>query len=442
MARNRASRRRFLAAVLGASTVGLSGCGSDGGGTPTPGDPDTETPSDAPLETTTPSDTPTPTDAPTATPESTATPTGTPASTGTATATPGASDLASWPTFMRNGEHWGHHPDAVGPHEGVTVDWRKEFDQDSVNATPVLADGTLYIGAGGAGDNTGSFHALDPVTGETKWSRDTEAPVTSAAAVDRGLVYVGTTGGVFYALHVDDGSAFWDWDPGSTEDYTAPVVDGRAVYVGSTGSRAYRFDALDGGQEWNQDTYGAITVSPAYADGVVYAPSADHDLYAVTASGSLEWTADLGGSVNGVAHRRRRLFVTSESNTIAQINVRGDTVWETSRGDAFAATPAVTDERVFAGTRGGTLFAFDADDGRELWRFTDPSDGVTAPPVVADGTVYVGSRDDSVYALSADTGDLEWSFATGNNIETAAPIVAGGRVYIASQDGVLYALSE
>jgi len=442
MARKRASRRQFLAAALGASTIGLSGCGSDGDGTATQVDPDTATPTDTPVDTPTPTaeSTPTATAEPTDTPTATAEPTDTP--TATATATPGASSFASWPTFMRNDEHWGHHADARGPHGSVTVDWEVEFDQDAVRATPVLVDGTLYVGAGGAGDDDGSFHALDPVTGETKWSKDTAAPVTSAAAIDRGFAYVGTTNGVFYALNADDGSVFWEWDLGSTEDFTAPVVADRGVYVGSTSSRLYKFDALDGGQEWNQNTYGAITAPPVYVDGTVYATSADHDLYAVSASGSLEWTKDLGGSANGVSHRRRRLFATSENNTLTQINVRGSTEWETSRGEAFAATPAVTEDGVFAGTRDGTLFAFEASDGRERWRFTDPSDGVTAPPVVADGTVYVGSRDGSVYAVSADSGDREWSFATGNNIGKAAPVVAGGRVYIGSQDGILYALSE
>jgi len=440
MVRKRASRRQFLAAALGASAAGLSGCGSDGDATTTPGDAGTETPTATAEPTDAPTQTPTATAEPTDAP--TQTPTDTPEPTATATATPGASSFASWPTFMRNDEHWGHHGDARGPHEDVTVDWRAEFDQDAVNATPVLVDGTLYVGAGGAGDDDGSFHALNPVTGETKWSKDVGAPVTSAAAIDRGFAYVGTTNGVFYALNTDDGSVFWEWDLGSTEDFTAPVVAGRGVYVGSTSSRLYKFDALDGGQEWNQNTYGAITAPPVYVDGTVYATSADHELYAVGESGDLQWTKDLGGSANGVAHRGRRLFATSENNTLTQVNVRGNTSWERSRASAFAATPAVTEERVFAGTRDGTLFAFDVGDGRELWRVTEPSGGVTAPPVVADGTVYVGSRDGSVYAVTADTGDLEWSFATSNNIEAAAPVVAGGRVYVGSQDGTFYALGE
>ncbi|WP_415379020.1 PQQ-binding-like beta-propeller repeat protein [Halosimplex sp. TS25] len=438
MARKRVSRRTYLAAMLGASTVGLSGCGSDDGGTATAGDgrAETGTPTDTPTATPTNTPTNTPTDTPTATPTDTATPTE------TATPTPDASSFASWPAFMGNNEHWGHHPDARGPHDGVSVDWKRSFDQDQINATAVLADGTLYVGAGGGGDSDGSFHALDPVTGETKWSKETAAPVTSAAAVGNGFVFVGTSNGVLYSLHTDDGSEFWDYDLTSTEDFTAPVVADGEIYVGSTGSRVYDFDALDSTQKWNQDTYGAITASPVFADGMIYAPSADHSLYALTAGGSVEWKKTLDGSVNGVAYRDRRLYVTTEAETLAQINTRGSTDWERPLGAGIASTPAVTGDRVFVGTRDSTLYAVDADSGVEHWRFTGPSDGVTAPPVVADGTVYVGSRDGSVYAVDTDNGDQEWSFETGNNIDEAAPIVAGGRVYIGSQDGTFYALSE
>ncbi len=442
MARKRVSRRTYLATVLGASTVGLSGCGSDDGGTATTGDEraGTGTRTDRPTDTATPTDAPTATRTPTDTP--TETPTDTPTATETATPTPDASSFASWPAFMGNNEHWGHHPDASGPHDGASVDWKRSFDQDQINATAVLADGTLYVGAGGAGDSSGSFHALDPITGETKWSKDTAAPVTSAAAVSGGLVYVGTSHGMLYALQPADGSKFWEWDLTSTEAFTAPVVAERDVYIGSTGSRVYNFDALDSTQKWNQDTYGAITASPVFADEMIYAPSADHSLYAITPGGDVEWKKKLDGSVNGVSYRDRRLYVATEGGTLSQINTRGSVDWERPLGAGIAATPAVTGDRVFVGTRDSTLYAVDASDGVEHWRFTDPTDGVTAPPAVADGTVYVGSRDGTVYAVDTENGDEEWSFETGNNIDQAAPIVAGGRVYIGSQDGTFYALSE
>lgn len=437
MVRKRASRRQFLAAVVGASTVGLSGCGSDGDTTETPDDVErTGTPTATPTDAATPTATPEPTASSTATPTSTAEPTATP------TATPGASSFAAWPTFMRNNEHWGHHPDARAPRDSVSVDWSSEFDQDQINATATLADGTLYVGAGGAGDSDGSFNALDPVTGETKWSKDTAAPVTSAAAIDGGLVYVGTTNGVLYALQAADGSEFWDYDLTSTEDFTAPVVAGGNVYVGSTGSRVYKFDALDSTQKWNQDTFGAITASPVVADDTIYAPSRDQDLYAITGDGSVEWSNTLGGSVNGVSYRQGRLYATTENERLVQTNTDGKANWRTRVGAAMASTPAVTETRVYVGTRGGTLFAFDTTNGIEQWRFTAPTDGVTASPVVADGTVYVGSRDGSVYAVDAETGDGLWTFETGSNIAEAAPVVAGGRVYIGSQDGTFYALSE
>jgi outer membrane protein assembly factor BamB len=391
-----------------------------------------------------------PTDTPVSEATETAEPTDTPVSeatetaepTDTPTATPGASSFASWPTFMRNNEHWGHQPDVRAPHESVSVDWSRQFDQDQINATAVLADGTLYVGAGGAGDSDGSVHALDPVTGETKWSIDTGAPVTSAAAVDGGFVYFGTSNGSLYALQADDGSELWSEQFRSTGAFTAPVVVDGSLYIGSTNSRVYEFDMLNGEQQWNQDTFGAITSSPVVSDGMLYAPSGDNDLYAYTTSGSLEWQVSFDGSVNGVSYRQRRIYATTESNELAQVNTSGSVDWRTGFEDGIGSTPAVTENRVVVGTRNNTLYAVNRTNGTEIWRFTEPSGGVNAPPAVADGTVYLGSRDGSVYAVDLETGDEEWSFETENNIEEAAPVVAGGRVYIGSQDGTFYALSE
>ncbi|PSP65746.1 hypothetical protein BRC79_08330 [Halobacteriales archaeon QH_8_67_27] len=441
MGRNRASRRQFLATVLGASTATLAGCGSNDDETATPGDSagtataePTAGPTDTPMSGAT--ETAGPTDTPASGATETAEPTDAP------TATPGASSFASWPTFMRNNEHWGHHPDARAPHGSVSVDWSRQFDQSQLNATAVLADGTLYVGAGGAGDSDGSFHALDPVTGETKWSIDTPAPVTSAAAVDGGFVFFGTSNGSLYALQTGDGSELWSEQFKTTEAFTAPVVADGSLYIGSNGSRVYEFDMLNGEQQWNQATFGAITASPVVTDGMLYAPSGDSDLYAYTTSGSLEWQLSFDGSVNGVSYRQRRLYATTESNDLAQVNTNGSVDWRTSLGDGIASTPAVTEDRVVVGARDNTLYAVNRTNGTELWRFTGASDGVTAPPAVADGTVYVGSRDGNVYAVDLETGDEEWSFGTDNNIEEAAPVVAGGRVYIGSQDGTFYALSE
>jgi len=440
------SRRRFLAAMAAAAAAGVSGCGSNGSSTPTAADVDetpTAEPSPEPEPTPTPGSTPTPSPMDGSTPTAESTPESTPeeTSTATATATPEAAELSDWPVFMYNDQNWGHHPEATGPHGEVSVVWERDLESNQVNGSPVLANGQLYVGDGRRNTDSGTLYVLDPMTGETNWTVDFPGPVMSGACVaDNDLVYAGARGTV--VAHRQDGGEVYRWNSQSDGLVTSPTFADGSLFFGLEDS-LYRYRARAKAQEWVTETFGRIPSAPVYADGTVYIPSFDSTVYAYNAdSGNEMWTVDLGGRVNGLSMRNERLYAASENNRLVQLNTQGNQVWEIGTGAAATATPAVTEDSVYVGTRDGALLSRSLDDGFEQWRFTDPSGEITAPPVVADGTVYFGCNDNNVYAISADNGELEWSFETGNNIVNPAPVVSGGMVFIGSRDGKFYALSD
>jgi len=436
------SRRRFLAAVAAAAAASVSGCGSNGSSTPTAADVDeTPTAEPSPEPTPTPESTPTasPMDESTPTPESTPEPT--PTGTATATPTPEPADLSDWPVFMYNDQNWGHHPDATGPHGDVSVVWERDLESNQVNGSPVLANGQLYVGDGRRNTESGTLYALDPMTGETNWTVDFPGPLMSGACVaDNGLVYAGARGTL--AAHEQNGNEIYRWDGQSNGLITSPTFADGSLFFGLADS-LYRYRARANAREWVTETFGRIPSAPVFEDGTVYIPSYDGTVYAYNAgNGNEEWTVDLDGRVNGLSLRNGRLYGATERNKLVQLNTQGNRAWSQGLGSAGTATPAVTEDMVYVGTRDGNLQARSVDDGFEQWRFTDPSDPVTAPPVVADGTVYFGCNDNNVYAVEAETGELEWSFTTGNSIVNPAPVVSGGMVFIGSRDGTFYALSD
>lgn len=112
--------------------------------------------------------------------------------------------------------------------------------------------------------------------------------------------------------------------------------------------------------------------------------------------------------------------------------------WRFETGER-ALSPVVADGivYVFVGSRG--VFAVDAQDGVELWRFAHHyprPGGIT----VTDGTAYIGTGD-PLYAVDAATGEPQWSFTAPGGV-IAPPTVEAGRIYVWSGADTVYALDR
>lgn len=73
--------------------------------------------------------------------------------------------------------------------------------------------------------------------------------------------------------------------------------------------------------------------------------------------------------------------------------------------------------------------------GDEIWRFETPIQ-VSSSPTVVDGTVFVGCRDANVYALDASDGTEKWRFLTGGYY--SSPTVVSGTTFVGGRN--VYAL--
>ena len=156
------------------------------------------------------------------------------------------------------------------------------------------------------------------------------------------------------------------------------------------------------GLAWSLDIDSAMGVvaEPLVVDGVIYVSAPLSKVYAVeAASGKLLWKFDpkvrLNQAINGsysartnagVAVWAGKVYVgTGDCRLIAIDAVSGTQVWEASVCDAtqtgITGAPHVAKGKVFMGYNGsddgvrGSLVAYDADTGKEAWRFwTVPGD--------------------------------------------------------------------
>jgi outer membrane protein assembly factor BamB len=106
-----------------------------------------------------------------------------------------------------------------------------------------------------------------------------------------------------------------------------------------------------------------------------------------------------------------RLFIGSRGGTLFALDRRrGDVIWKKDVG-AMSAQPLVDRGRVYVGTDDGIMVCLDTLDGEEKWRY--PTRGaILRTPVLADDMVLFSNDSDQVYALDRDKGTYRWQYKT------------------------------
>jgi outer membrane protein assembly factor BamB len=224
-------------------------------------------------------------------------------------------------------------------------------------APPAVADDTVFTG-------DRYLSAIDARTGSTRWIRDLGANTTLEAspAVANGTVYVSTkndsdsTGGWLYALDVATGTIEWraeypDWGQ------SPPVVADGVVYVASDDcerscaefeytypeGHVWAFDAETGRMLWDRTTDDSIRTAPAAWNGRLYV-GAGENLVAFTDDVNVSPLAD-------ASNLSAAEGTPVELNATASRDPDGDALtfsWRQTRGpdvtleDADTATPEFT----------------------------------------------------------------------------------------------------
>src|SRR5690349_20862031 len=91
----------------------------------------------------------------------------------------------------------------------------------------------------------GVYDSASPGLTTVKWRFQTGGPIFSSAAVDNGVVYVGSNDGKLYAVRASDGTKLWAFaTKGAVR--SSPAVAGGAVFFSSVDGKIYAVDAATG----------------------------------------------------------------------------------------------------------------------------------------------------------------------------------------------------
>ncbi|MEA2511029.1 MAG: hypothetical protein QOJ59_516 [Thermomicrobiales bacterium] len=361
--------------------------------------------------------------------------------------TPPPTDAASAAIYRGNAARTGVNP---GPGPANLPAERWVFAPNTTHTDPVIADGVVYSVTG-----DGILFAVDALTGQERWRRDTNVVGDAIAAplVAGGVLYAGLPDGTFYALDADDGGVRWQYPAGDRSCGAPALIDG-IVYgavgcgtLATSGGAVFALDAAMGSERWRVTIDVGRVTTPAVAEGTVFlaagGPTTVHGFPTViraldAATGQERWRAEVGGMQMGPAVADGTVFVGSERGLWALAAADGRERWhaQVGRDDvAVAAPPAVTDGLVFVASNDGYLYAFDSGTGEPSWSF-DPGGFFhlsTAAPTVVDGVVYLGTQGGDLFSVDAATGTQRWhlKLAPGRVIDSA-PTIADGVIYLAA----------
>lgn len=246
------------------------------------------------------------------------------------------------------------------------------YDWDWQGAQPVVADGTVYVGAA-----DGGFHAVDAEKGERRWRFDTRGRIRNPAAAAGDRVYVGSADHFVYALESKTGREAWRADTGAEVD-AAPVVHGDRVLVGNRGAGLLSLDAATGETKWRLFFWGSwVESTPVVVDGTIYVGSSDlRRVSAIDpADGRVLWRSDVYGWTWGTPLvTANRIYVGAAGGTPYFVKHRASfTVLDRKTGRivtrypladtgghqwGIAGSPALAGDSVIVATIAGSLLAF------------------------------------------------------------------------------------
>lgn len=266
---------------------------------------------------------------------------------------------------------------------------------DGVGASPFYID-RYIVGA----DYGGNVFCLDAASGAPVWSYAANERIVSSPQAAGGMVVVGTMEGRCIALDLSDGSKRWSQKVGTGIWANVHIGEGWIVVATTDGSLVKL--AHDGTITWRVKPGGGILSSPLCleSDDLIVFGSKDTYIYAYSLSrGDLMWRAATGGEVNGGAvSNGETVLIGADDGNIYALSLSGRVRWTRNVGGAVKSIPLIVGERVFVTSYGSKLDVLDLASGEVVGSHRVDAQIYSSP--AHDGShVYFGTNGGAFHAL-------------------------------------------
>lgn len=199
----------------------------------------------------------------------------------------GGPALGDWPMLKGNARHDGYVEQEVKP--PFRLAWARHFLMERMgsSAEPAVADGRVFVTTHG-----GFVVGLQGGSGEVLWKFQAQGAFLHSPTAVGGVVVAASMDGRVYGLDAVSGHLRWQSVEFAGGFAAAPVVEGGRIFLGTRGGEFLALQVEDGRVMWRQDLKVPIRQTAAVADGRVFVMAEDLRLRGFTVSGELQWTSE------------------------------------------------------------------------------------------------------------------------------------------------------
>ncbi len=125
------------------------------------------------------------------------------------------------------------------------------------------------------------------------------------------------------------------------------------------------------------------------------------------------------------------VYIGSSNGTMYAVDAdSGKEIWNLELNNEISTHATSVEGALYFPSANGILHTVEADTGQEIDVFQS-GDRIGSGPTIVDGTVYFGSWDDNLYAVDTADGEEKWSYNAGS-VVASEPQVVDRTVYIGS----------
>lgn len=299
---------------------------------------------------------------------------------------------------------------AVNSANGKNI-WTYKTD-GKIYSTP-----TVYKSVVWCASSDSYLYGVNEKSGKPKFKlKNDKAVVASPVCIDNKVILAGGDGHC-RAWNVKSGKLVWDFDSVKNFVVTRPLIKDKTVFFGSWGNEFYAIDTESGDLKWkwtnghSNRMLSPAQVWPVATHGRIYLASPDRYMTVLDEkTGKQVWRFnDPENRVResiGISEDGTRVYAKTMDGKILAIDAtvpERKIKWISSGEDmGYELTPTIVVEKsgvVYAPTDKGLIYAFDASNGKFLWKYRISNSLINMVLPTDKNELYVSSMDGKLVKL-------------------------------------------